>query len=596
MLTLFHEIQQAAAAAVKDHYGIEVDAQSLLVQETRKDFDGDFTLVTFPLTRFKLGSPVQIGETLGALLQERLPFVARFNVIQGFLNLSLSEQFWLDFLADFQHREDFFRMDTGIGQRVVVEYCSPNTNKPLHLGHLRNITLGYALSQILRAAGFEVAEVCLYNDRGTAICKSMYAWQQAGREETPESTGMKGDQLVGDYYVQYAKRLETEVAALVAQGMEKEAAGKAAPSAQAVDEMLVQWEAGDPAIRSLWERMNSWVYAAYLSTFARLGVQFDRFYYESDLYQLGKESVLRGLEKGVFYQKEDGSVWVDLSGDGLDNKLLIRSNGTSVYITQDIATAEARYEDYRMDRSVYVVGNEQEYHFKVLFLIMKKLGFAFSDGLYHLSYGMVDLPSGKMKSREGTTVDADDLIEQVVATAREATQELGKTEGMDDTGLEQLYERLGLGALKFFLLKVDPKKRMLFDPAESVDLHGHTGPFVQYAYTRTAAIRRKGAEIAHFEKNMQPEDGLHENEVTLLKRIFKYREVLQEAVAGYNPALIANYAYELARDYNRFYHGDKILNPGSPQTSAFRFALSAFAGKALLESMNLLGIEMPERM
>jgi arginyl-tRNA synthetase len=596
MLTLFTDIQQAAAAAVKDHYGVSIDASSLAIQETRKDFAGDFTLVTFPLTRFKLGSPQQIGETLGALLLERLPFVAGFNVVQGFLNLSLTERYWLDFLTTYQDREDFFRRSSGAGQRVVVEYCSPNTNKPLHLGHLRNITLGYALSQILKANGFEVSEVCLFNDRGTAICKSMYAWQLAGKEDTPASTGLKGDQLVGDYYVQYARQLEGEVADLVAQGMDAEAAGKSAPSTLAINEMLIQWEAEDPAIRSLWERMNSWVYEAYAQTFARLDVHFDRFYYESDLYQLGKQSVMRGLESGAFYQKEDGSVWVDLTEEGLDHKLLIRSNGTSVYITQDISTAEARYEDYHMDRCVYVVGNEQEYHFKVLFLIMKKLGFAFADGLYHLSYGMVDLPSGKMKSREGTTVDADDLIDQVVMTARAATEELGKTEGMAEAELTQLYERLGLAALKFFLLKVDPKKRMLFDPAESVDLHGHTGPFVQYASTNTAAISRKGESVAAFESGMQPEDALHENEIALLKRIFRYQEVLHEAAAGHNPALIANYAYELAKEYNRFYHGDKILKPDSPQTSSFRFALSAFAGKTLLEAMTLLGIEMPERM
>lgn len=596
MLTLFSDIQQAAATAVQTHYGIDIDASSLAIQETRKDFEGDFTLVTFPLTRYKLGAPHQIGETLGTLLQERLPYVSGFNVVKGFLNLSLSADFWLNFLSEYQDRADFFQLQSGVGQHVVVEYCSPNTNKPLHLGHLRNITLGYSLSQILKATGSRVSEVCLYNDRGTAICKSMYAWQQAGKEETPESAGVKGDQLVGDYYVQYARKLEAEVAELTAQGMEKEAAEKAAPSTQAVNEMLVKWEASDPVVRNLWEQMNSWVYAAYSNTYARLGVDFDRFYYESNLYQLGKDSVLKGLEKGVFFQKEDGSVWVDLTEDGLDQKLLIRSNGTSVYITQDIATAEARYEDYRMDRCVYVVGNEQEYHFKVLFLILKKLGIAFADGLFHLSYGMVDLPSGKMKSREGTTVDADDLIDQVIQTAHDATQELGKTEGMDEAELSQLYEQLGLSALKFYLLKVDPKKRMLFDPAESVDIHGHTGPFVQYAYTRTAAIRRKGESVAAFEKGMQPEDPLHENEVSLLKRIFRYPEVLQEAANSYSPALIANYAYELAREYNRFYHGDKILKVDSPKTSAFRFALSAFAGQALLESMSLLGIQMPERM
>lgn len=596
MVTLFSDIQAAAAGAVQDHYQVEIDPATLVIQETRKGFEGDFTLVTFPLTRFKLGAPQQIGETLGQMLVDRLPFVKAFNVIKGFLNLTLTDQYWLDFLADFGNQEPYFRLDTGAGEKVVVEYCSPNTNKPLHLGHLRNITLGYALSRILTAAGYSVSEVCLFNDRGTAICKSMYAWQVAGKNETPDSAGMKGDKLVGDYYVQYANIHHEEVAALIATGMDKDQAEKEAPSAKAINEMLIKWEAGDPEIRTLWQQMNSWVYSAYNGTFARLGVEFDRFYHESNLYQFGKASVERGLEQGVFYQKEDGSVWVDLTEEGLDHKLLIRSNGTSVYITQDIATAESRYEDYQMDRSVYVVGNEQEYHFKVLFLMLKKLGNAFADGLYHLSYGMVDLPSGKMKSREGTTVDADDLIDQVVSTAREATQELGKTEGMSETELENLYESLGLAALKYFLLKVDPKKRMLFDPAESVDIHGHTGPFIQYAYARTAALGRKAADISSFTKGIIPEDPIHENEIILLKRILKYREVLEEAAKAYNPALVANYAYDLAKEYNRFYHGDKILKDGSPHTSAFRFALSAFAGQALSEAMKLLGIAMPERM
>jgi arginyl-tRNA synthetase len=379
-------------------------------------------------------------------------------------------------------------------------------------------------------------------------------------------------------------------------GLDKESAEKAAPSTRAATELLAKWEAGDPEVRGLWERMNSWVYQAYEKTFERLGIRFEKFYYESDLYQLGKQSVMRGLEQGAFYRKDDSSVWVDLTGDGLDQKLLLRSNGTSVYITQDMATAEVRYQDYGMDRSVYVVGNEQEYHFKVLFLILKKLGKPFADGLYHLSYGMVDLPSGKMKSREGTTVDADDLIDEMEQTARTATQELGKTEGMSETELQQLYHTLGLGALKYFLLKVDPQKRMLFDPNESVDIHGHTGPFIQYAYTRTAAIRRKGEEVAAFGGETKPEAALHEHERLLLRRLYHYPQLLREAAEAYNPSMVSNYAYELARDYNRFYHGDKIVQSEQPQTSAFRFALSNFTGKTLEEAMKLLGIDMPERM
>lgn len=592
------QIQQAAAAAVKSLYDIDIAPEAFPVQETRKEFEGDFTLVVFPLAKYRLGAPPQIAAQLGEALLQRLEVLQSYNVIKGFLNLSFKSEFWWEFLAHQQQNEAFFRTSLGQGQKVVVEYCSPNTNKPLHLGHLRNIILGYSTTEILRANSFDTHAVCLYNDRGTAICKSMYAWLREGKNETPESTGKKGDVLVGDYYVAYSAMLEEDIAQLKAQGMDEEEAKKQAPAQKAVEDILLRWEQGDPEIRQLWQQMNEWVYKAHRQTFRRLGVAFDKFYYESELYQLGKQTVEKGLQMGAFYRKEDGSVWVDLTADGLDHKLLLRANGTSVYITQDLAAAEVRYDDYKMDRSVYVVGNEQDYHFKVLFLILKKLQKPFADGLYHLSYGMVDLPTGKMKSREGTRVDIDDLLDEMMDRAREETLKLGKTEGMDEAEREDLYQKIGLSAVKFFLAKVDPKKRMLFNPEESFDIHGHTGPFVQYAYTRTAALQRKAEtlDLPPFTAESRPEQPLNEAERLLLRQLFQYPAVLQEAAAAYSPALIANYAYELAKAYNRFYQGEKILNPDMPHTSAFRFALSGFAGKTLQESMRLLGIGMPERM
>lgn len=596
METLIASLQSLLADIVHEAYGVKIDPEVLSIQETRKDFEGDVTVVTFPLTKYKLGAPPAIGQKLGERLVESVSWIESFNVIKGFLNVVLSPDYWYKFLETAIQDPAFFSREEGQGQKVVVEFCSPNTNKPLHLGHLRNIILGDSLTRILKANGFEVHPTCLFNDRGTNISKSMHAWLQSADRKTPETSGEKGDKLVGDYYVSYARMLEKEVAELMESGMSKEEAVAEAPSTEAIRVLTRKWEAEDPEVRALWEKMNGWVYAAMEKTFGRLGVHFDHYFYESKVYQLGKETVAEGLEKGIFFKKEDGSIWVDLTEAGLDQKLLLRKDGTSIYITQDLAVADAKYERYQMDRSIYVVGNEQDYHFKVLFLILDKLGKSYAQGLYHLSYGMVDLPSGKMKSREGTTVEADDLMDEMEATARAVTQELGKTEGMDEAALHHLYRVIGQGALKFFLVKVDPKKRMLFNPEESVDIHGHTGPFIQYAYTRTAALQRKSGDMPAFAATMQPEDALHENERFLMRRLAQYRQVLKESADTYNPALIANYAYELAKDYNRFYHGDKIIQSAKPHTSAFRQSLSTLTGHTLKAAMGLLGIEMPERM
>ncbi|MEM6632415.1 MAG: arginine--tRNA ligase [Bacteroidota bacterium] len=596
MLPIFTHIQQSAASCVKELYDTEIDPSSLSVQETRKEFEGDFTLVVFPLTRYKLGSPVQIGETLGKWLVEHVTEITKFNVIKGFLNLSLSDTFWYHFLAENYQNPAFLTRKEGNGQAIVVEFCSPNTNKPLHLGHLRNIVLGDALTRILGANGYKAIPTCLFNDRGTNISKSMYAWLDSHERETPESSGKKGDKLVGDYYVAYANRYKEEVAGLKESGLSKEEAEQQAPSQLAIRELTRKWEAGDPETLALWTKMNGWVYEAMEYTFERLGVKFDTYYYESQVYKKGKETVQEGLSEGIFYQKEDGSIWVDLSGEGLDQKLVLRKDGTSIYITQDLAIADAKYDQYKMNRSVYVVGNEQEYHFKVLFLILKKLGKAYSNGLFHLSYGMVDLPTGKMKSREGTTVEADDLIDEMVDTAQKITQELGKTEGMEVEELEKLYHTLGLGALKYFLVKVDPRKRILFKPDESIDINGHTGPFIQYAFTRTASLKRKGEEVLEFSPDVRPESGMKEHERLLFRKIYQYPSVLKDAAESYNPAIIANYAFELAKDFNRFWHGDKIIQSDQPQTSSYRFALAQFTGQVLKASMGLLGIDMPERM
>ncbi|MEL6652166.1 MAG: arginine--tRNA ligase [Bacteroidota bacterium] len=500
MSSLSTLIQTAAAKAVQEVFDVEIAADTLPVQETRKDFEGDLTLVVFPLTKFKLGAPPQIGEKLGTALVERLESVTDFNVVKGFLNLSIGDAYWQSFVAEQQHREDFYRTDLGKGQTVVVEYCSPNTNKPLHLGHLRNIVLGYSLTEILKANGFEAIPTCLFNDRGTNISKSMYAYQVAETKETPESSQRKGDKIVGDYYVQFAGMLQHEISQLMEEkGLTKDDAAKVAPSQTAINEMTIAWENGDPEVRNLWEQMNSWVYEAYEDTFQRLGVSFDRYFYESKVYQRGKETVEEGLEKGTFYHTEDGSVEVDLTEDGMDRKTLLRSNGTSLYITQDLAIAEDKYNAYKMDRSIYVVGNEQNYHFEVLFKVLAKLSKPYAEGLYHMSYGMVDLPTGKMKSREGTTVEIDDLLDELEAKAKEETlKNLDKIQDMEESELNALFQKLGTGAVKYYLIKVEPKRRMLFDPKESVSLKGNTGPYIQYAYARIQSILRNASHIAAY--------------------------------------------------------------------------------------------------
>ena len=591
MSTIIQEIQQAAADIVKAEFGVEIDPGILPVQETRKEFEGDFTIVVFPLTKFRLGAPQQIGERIGTALTDKLDAITGYNVIKGFLNLSLSAAFWRNFLIQNQNADSYFSSKVGEGQKVVVEFCSPNTNKPLHLGHLRNITLGYSLTQILEANGYTVYPTILFNDRGTNISKSMYAWKKAGNNDSPQSLGIKGDKFVGKYYVEFAQLLATE--------KKDGKADSETESMKAVHDMTVKWEEGDEEIRSLWEQMNGWVYKAFYDTFARLGVSYDQAYYESQVYQRGKETVEEGLNKGLFYTTDDGSVEVDLSDDGLDKKTLLRSNGTSLYITQDLAVAEDKYNEFKMDKSIYVVGNEQDYHFKVLFKVLQKLEKPYGEGLYHLSYGMVDLPTGKMKSREGTTVDADDLMDDMEAKAREETQKNpDRVEGMSPEELNELGRIVGIGALKYYLAKVDPKKRMLFDPNESIDLKGNTGPFIQYSYTRTQAVKRKseGTNIPSFDENIVPEEEMLDSERTVLKLLFKYPEVLKEAGEGYNPALMANYSYELAKEYNRFYHEAKILRSDFPNTSAFRFAISNWVGEALKNAMALLGIQMPGRM
>lgn len=598
MSLLSSHIQTAAAEAVKALFELDITPDTLPVQATRKDFDGDLTLVVFPLTKFRLGAPPQIAEKLGADLVERLDSVTAYNVVKGFLNLSIGDAYWQSFVAEQQGNADFYKTDLGAGQTVVVEYCSPNTNKPLHLGHLRNIVLGYSLTQILQANGFKAIPTCLFNDRGTNISKSMHAYLVAKDKETPESSDRKGDKIVGDYYVQFSGMLGEEISAIMAEeGIRKEDAAKKAPSQLAINEMTVRWEAGEPEIRALWEQMNGWVYAAYEDTFQRLGISFDRYFYESKVYKRGKETVEEGLEKGVFDLTKDGSVEVDLTDDGMDRKTLLRSNGTSLYITQDLAIAEDKYNEYKMDRSVYVVGNEQDYHFQVLFNVLGKLEKPYAKGLYHMSYGMVDLPTGKMKSREGTTVEIDDLLSELENKAREETlKNLDKLQDMEENELNDLFQKLGTGAVKYFLVKVDPKKRMMFDPNESVSLKGNTGPYIQYAYARIQSILRNASHIGPYTADMKLEESLLEAERTLIQAISGYNDVLREAGETYNPALIANYAYELTKEFNRFYRDAPILKSSNPNTSSFRLALASFAGQTLNNCMALLGIQMPERM
>jgi arginyl-tRNA synthetase len=585
-------IVEAAVKAVKELYNTDIAAEAISLQETRKEFEGQLTIVTFPFTKFSRRSPEQTGTDIGQYLQANVKEIAAFNVIKGFLNISIADSYWLDTLYN-DILPDSFAVSQPNGKKVMVEYSSPNTNKPLHLGHVRNNLLGFSVSQILGAAGYEVIMANLVNDRGIHICKSMLAWQKWGNGETPESSGLKGDHLVGKYYVIFDKEYKRQIEALKAEGQTEDEAKKNAPLIIQAQQMLLQWEHGYEGVISLWKTMNSWVYAGFADTYKAMGVRFDKYYYESDTYLLGKDIIEEGLEKGVFYRKADGSVWIDLTGDGLDEKLVLRSDGTSVYITQDMGTAQLKYNDYHMDRSIYVVGNEQDYHFKVLFLILQKLGKAGADGLFHLSYGMVDLPSGKMKSREGTVVDADDLMAEMEETAKSHTEALGKVDGFAEDEKAALYHTIGMGALKYFLLKVDPKKRLLFDPAESVDFQGHTGPFIQYTHARIRSVLSRAGMDFSTKAEIAELAGEERDLIVLLNR---FPEVIQEAANGYSPAVIANYVYELAKSFNKFYHEKSILQAEDEVLKHFRLQLAAASAKVIKRSMGLLGIDVPERM
>ncbi|WP_346864048.1 arginine--tRNA ligase [uncultured Draconibacterium sp.] len=590
-------IQKATIEAVKTLYGAEVNENQVQVQNTRKEVEGDITIVVFPFLRFSKKSPEQTAEDLGTYLSKNVDMVDSFSVIKGFLNLEISTSYWLNVLNTSYTNDRFgFKQADEDSKLVMIEYSSPNTNKPLHLGHIRNNLLGYSISEIVKANGNKVVKTNIVNDRGIHICKSMYAWQQWGNGETPESSGLKGDHLVGKYYVEFDKHYKSEIAELSEKGLSKEEAETQAPSIIAARDLLRKWEAKDEQTVELWKTMNEWVYAGFDVTYKTLGVDFDKIYYESDTYLIGKEEVLRGLKEGVFYQKDDNSVWADLSGEGLDQKILLRSDGTSVYMTQDIGTAKMRFNDFSIDKMVYVVGNEQNYHFQVLANLLDKLGYSWGKDLYHFSYGMVELPSGKMKSREGTVVDADDLVEGMVKVAREMSTELGKLDSLTDKEAEETFRMIALGALKYFILKVDPRKNMMFNPEESIDFNGNTGPFVQYTYARIQSVLRKAAD-----KNIvvDPEQNITDisaKEKDLLKRISLFPAAVKEAGDNYSPAIIANYCYELVKEFNQFYHDHHILGEPNADVMNFRLVLASAVGKVIQKGMNLLGVEMPERM
>ncbi|HIR83635.1 MAG TPA: arginine--tRNA ligase [Candidatus Cryptobacteroides pullicola] len=576
-MTAENFIAAKASEAVKAIYGADIEASSLQVQPTRKEFEGDYTLVVFPLLRTTRQSPDATGDAIGRWLVGNCREICAYNSVKGFLNLSLSNDYWKEALEQAASDPSFGQLPP-TGKRIMVEFSSPNTNKPLHLGHVRNNLLGFSVSELLKAAGNEVIRATLVNDRGVHICKSMYAWQQRFDGATPESTGKKGDHLVGDCYVEYA-RMEKEDPTVI----------------DKVHEMLVKWEEGDPEVRSLWQMMNGWVFDGFEQTYKALGITFDKTYYEHDTYLLGKELVQKGLDMGVFTRDPDGSVWCDLTADGLDRKLLLRSDGTSVYITQDLGTAEKRFSEYRLDSHIYVVGDEQNYHFQVLKLILSKLGFAWADQIYHLSYGMVELPEGKMKSREGTVVDADDLIEKMYQEAKATSEESGKLDNVSDEEKDRLYSMIGLGALKYFILKVDPKKKMLFNPKESIDFNGNTGPFIQYTHARIQSILRKAAEQG-FAASAAPGVQLSPKETRLVKLISSYPQKVGEAAASLSPALIANYCYELAKEFNQYYHDTSILHEPDAGLLSMRLELISTLASVLRRAMKILGIELPDRM
>lgn len=591
-MTLTQILTPQIEKAVKALFEITIDKVEF--QATRREFEGDITMVIFPLLKLVKSNPVELGNEIGSYLVENVESIEKFNVVSGFLNIVISDQYYLDFFNGIKDEKNFgFVAPKAEEKAILVEYSSPNTNKPLHLGHVRNNLLGYSVAEIIKASGKKVYKTQIINDRGIHICKSMLAWEKFGNNETPETSGLKGDKLVGKYYVEFDKAYKNQINELIAEGKTEEEAKKQAPIILEAQEMLLKWEAGDKEVKALWSKMNEWVYEGFATTYKNLGVDFDAYYYESNTYLLGKDVVEQGLSSGVFYKKEDGSVWIDLTEDGLDEKLVLRSDGTSVYMTQDIGTAIQRVKDFPdVGGMVYTVGNEQDYHFKVLFLILKKLGFDWAQNLFHLSYGMVDLPSGKMKSREGTVVDADDLMNEMAQTAQEISEELGKLDSFSEEEKAKLYKTIGLGALKYYILKVDPKKRILFNPEESVDFAGNTGPFIQYTYARIQSIIRK----ADFDFSKPKSVSLHEKEKELLKQLALFPEVIQNAAENFSPALLANYTYDLVREYNSFYQAVPILGSDNLEEKIFRVQLSKKVSEVIASSFKLLGIDVPERM
>ncbi len=602
-MTLEQHISLLAKSAVKALYDVEATDAQIQLQKTRPEFEGNITLVVFPFVKLARKAPAQVAAEIGEWLKANGEgLVARFNAVQGFLNLSISDAFWVEQLKAIDADKQYGHNDQMVNDQIVhplmmVEYSSPNTNKPLHLGHVRNNLLGYSIAKIQEANGWKVVKTNIVNDRGIHICKSMLAWLKFGNGETPESSGKKGDHLIGDYYVRFDKEYKAQIAELMAKGIDEDTAKKEAPLMLEAQEMLRKWEANDPEVRALWAKMNEWVYAGFDETYRRMGVSFDKIYYESNTYLEGKSEVEKGLASGAFYRREDGSVWADLTKDGLDEKLLLRSDGTSVYMTQDIGTAKLRFQDYPIDKMVYVVGNEQEYHFKVLSILLDRLGFPFGKELVHFSYGMVELPNGKMKSREGTVVDADELMDKMISDAREISKDKVNTlQGITEDEANEIARKVGLGALKYFILKVDPRKNMLFNPAESIDFNGNTGPFIQYTYARIQSVLRK-AETSDFRNiDMSKSRNIEEKELALIQRLCEYPTAVRTAGDEFSPAILCNYAYALACDFNSFYHDLSILNEPDEQKKTLRLLLSANVAKILNSAFGLLGIEMPERM
>jgi arginyl-tRNA synthetase len=591
-------LREKIREAIKFLYRTDADESIIQLQETRKDFKGDFTFVVFPLLRYSKNTPEQTGESIGNWLIQNFPAISSFNVIKGFLNLVVSDNWWMEYFGKLALEKDIHSTCRSADpETILVEYSSPNTNKPLHLGHIRNNLLGFSIYRILSACGHNVIKTNIVNDRGIHICKSMLAWQKFGNGETPESSGMKGDHLVGKYYVLFEKELKKQMEEFIAGGKDEETARNSTPFMAEAREMLLKWEAGDKAVVDLWKMMNSWVYAGFDETYIKLGVDFDKIFYESETYKDGREIVLKALKEGILYRNDDGSVWADLTPEGLDRKVLLRSDGTAVYMTQDLGTAAVRHHEYGFDKCLYVVGNEQNYHFQVLKAVLKKMGYKWSDGLIHFSYGMVELPEGKMKSREGTVVDADDLIGEMIKTAREVSMELGKLENYSAEEKEDIFRKIGLGALKYFILKVDPKKNMTFNPSESIDFNGNTGPFIQYTYARIKSVLKKAEALGITEDISAIAETLPvEKETILIKLLRKYGPTVEESAAEYSPALIANYCYDLAKEYNQFYHDLTILGETDSNKRNFRLAISRVTGEVLFSAMGLLGIGMPERM